>query len=159
MSKLLDLFAQQNAITEQENAIAEQKKTIAEQIENLKADEKEAKVLKFVEELEALREKHGYNVADFIDVVHSLHNVKTVAKNTKSVSENAPKAPKAPTEKWKVKIDGVEFILKKAKQGIASQAMKDKGFKTYSLFLADLMKKNEVDTFEALIDKLKAVKI
>ncbi|CAM3396477.1 hypothetical protein PSGE105469_29300 [Pseudomonas gessardii] len=33
------------------------------------------------------------------------------------------------------------------------------GFKTYALFLADLMQKNEVDTFEALIDKLKAEKI
>ncbi|WP_282364132.1 hypothetical protein [Pseudomonas sp. PS01297] len=49
--------------------------------------------------------------------------------------------------------------MKKAKQGIASQAMKDKGFKTYALFLADLMEKNKVDAFEALIDKLKAVKI
>ncbi len=58
-----------------------------------------------------------------------------------------------------MQIDGVEFILKKAKQGIASQAMKDKGFKTYALFLADLMEKNKVDAFEALIDKLKAVKI
>lgn len=159
MSKLLDLLAQQHAITEQQHAIAEKQNAIAEKIKALKADEKEAKVLKFVEDLEALRNKHGYSVPDFIDVVHSIHNFKTPAKNVKSVNEDAPKAPKAPTEKWKVKIDGVEFILKRAKQGIASQAMKDKGFKTYALFLADLMKKNEVDTFEALIGKLKAEKI
>ncbi|QEQ90281.1 hypothetical protein [Pseudomonas juntendi] len=145
MSKLLDLLAQQKAIVEQ--------------IKKLEADENEAKVLKFVEELEALREKHGYNVADFIDVVHSLHNVKTPAKNAKSVSENTPKAPKVPTEKWKVKIDGVDFILKKSKQGIASKAMKAKGFNSYSAFLDDLMKKNKVETFEALIEKLKAEKI
>ncbi|EMM6202446.1 hypothetical protein RZ589_003681 [Pseudomonas aeruginosa] len=145
MSKLLDLLAQQKAIVEQ--------------IKKLEADENEAKVLKFVEELEALREKHGYNVADFIDVVHSLHNVKTPAKNAKSVSENTPKAPKVPTEKWKVKIDGVDFVLKKSKQGIASKAMKAKGFNSYSAFLDDLMKKNKVETFEALIEKLKAEKI
>ena len=142
MSKLLDLLAQQ--------------KVLAEQIKALEADEKEAKVIKFVEELEALREKHAYSVPEFIDVVHSLHNVKTVAKNAKSVSE---KATKEPTEKWKVKIDGVDFILKKSKQGIASKAMKAKGFNSYSAFLDDLMKQNKVETFEALIEKLKAEKI
>ena len=152
MSKLLDLLAQQHAIAEQQNAIAEQIKT-------LQSNEEEAKVMKFVEELEALRNKYGYKVPDFVDVVHSLHQIKTPAKTPKSVSEDVPKAPKEPSDKWKVQIDGVEFILKKAKQGIASQAMKDKGFKTYALFLADLMQKNEVDTFEALIDKLKAEKI
>lgn len=145
MSKLLDLLAQQ--------------KQLEEQIKSLQSNEQEAKVMKFVEELEALRNKYAYTVPDFIDVVHSYHRIKSPAKTSKSVSDNAPKAPKEPSDKWKVQIDGVEFILKKAKQGIASQAMKDKGFKTYSLFLADLMKKNEVDTFEALIDKLKAVKI
>lgn len=145
MSKLLDLLAQQ--------------KTLEAQIESLKADANEAKVLKLVEELDALRVKHSYSEADFIDVVHSYYKVETPAKTRKAVSENAPKPPKQPSDKWKVKIDGVEYILKKAKQGIASQAMKDKGFKTYSLFLADLMKKNKVETFEALIEKLKAVKI
>jgi len=145
MSKLLDLLAQQKALVEQ--------------IKALEADEKEAKVIKFVEELEALRERHGYSVPDFIDVVHSLHNVKTVAKKTQSVSLNTPKAPKEPTQKWKVKIDGVDFILKKSKQGIASKAMKAKGFNSYSAFLDDLMKQNKVETFEALIDKLKAEKI
>ncbi|MGE8477800.1 hypothetical protein [Pseudomonas sp. FP2294] len=145
MSKLLDLLAQQ--------------KSLEAQIESLKADANEAKVLDLVEELDALREKHGYNEADFVGVVLSYYKVETPAKTGKSVSENAPKAPKEPTTKYKVEIDGVEFILKKSKQGIASQAMKDKGFKTYSLFLADLMKKNEVDTFEDLIDKLKAEKI
>lgn len=148
MSKLLDLLAQQKAL--------------AEQIKTLEADENEAKVIKFVEELEALREKHGYSVPDFINVVHSLHNVKTPAKNAKSVSEDAPKptkAPKEPSDKWKVQIDGVDFVLKKSKQGIASKAMKAKGFNSYSAFLDDLMKKNKADTFEALIDKLKAKKI
>ncbi|MGY3325983.1 hypothetical protein SAMN05216577_112100 [Pseudomonas citronellolis] len=145
MSKLLDLLAQQ--------------KSLEAQIESLKADANEAKVLDLVEELDALREKHGYNEADFVSVVLSYYHLETPAKTRKSVSENVPKTPKEPSDKWKVTIDGVEFILKKAKQGIASQAMKDKGFKTYALFLADLMKKNEVDTFEALIDKLKAEKI
>ncbi|HHJ1299338.1 TPA: hypothetical protein ABHN85_19745 [Pseudomonas sp. H2] len=145
MSKLLDLLAQQ--------------KSLEAQIESLKADANEAKVLDLVEELDALREKHGYNEADFVGVVFSYYKVETPAKTGKSVSVNAPKAPKEPSDKWKVKIDGVEFILKKSKQGRASQEMKDKGFKTYALFLADLMKKNEVDTFEALIDKLKAEKI
>lgn len=145
MSKLLDLLAQQ--------------KQLEEQIKNLKADANEAKVLELVEDLDALRVKHGYTEADFVGVVHSYYKVETPAKTRKSVSEDAPKAPKEPTTKYKVEIDGVEFILKKSKQGIASQAMKDKGFKTYSLFLADLMKKNEVDTFEDLIDKLKAEKI
>ena len=145
MSKLLDLLAQQ--------------KQLEEQIKNLRENEEEAKVIEFVEELETLRDKYGYSVAEFVDVVHSLHQIKTPAKTPKSVSDDAPKAPKEPSDKWKVQIDGVEFILKKAKQGIASQAMKDKGFKTYALFLADLMQKNEVDTFEALIDKLKAEKI
>ncbi|ESW39610.1 hypothetical protein [Pseudomonas taiwanensis] len=145
MSKLLDLLAQQ--------------KQLEEQIKTLQSNEQEAKVMKFVEELEALRNKYGYTVPDFIDVVHSLHNVKTPAKNAKSMSENTPKAPKVPTDKWKVKIDGVDFILKKSKQGIASKAMKAKGFNSYSAFLDDLMKKNKVETFEALIDKLKAEKI
>lgn len=145
MSKLLDLLAQQ--------------KTLEAQIESLKADANEAKVLKLVEDLDALRVKHGYNEADFVGVVHSYYKVENAVKTRKAVSENATKPPKEPTTKYKVVIDGVEFILKKSKQGIASQAMKDKGFKTYSLFLADLMKKNKVDTFEALIEKLKAVKI
>lgn len=145
MSKLLDLLAQQ--------------KSLEAQIERLKADANEAKVLKLVEDLDALRVKHGYTEADFVGVVHSYYKVETPTKARKAVSDNAPKPPKEPTTKYKVVIDGVEFILKKSKQGIASQAMKDKGFKTYSLFLADLMQKNKVDTFEALITKLKAVKI
>lgn len=145
MSKLLDLLAQQKAL--------------AEQIKTLEADENEAKVIKFVEELDALRDKYGYEVPEFVSVVHSYYNVETPAKTRKSVSEDAPKPPKEPTEKWKVKIDGVDFILKKSKQGIASKAMKAKGFNSYSAFLDDLMKKNGVSTFEALIDKLKAEKI
>lgn len=145
MSKLLDLLAQQ--------------KTLEAQIESLKADANEAKVLKLVEEMDALRAKHGYTEADFVAVVHSYYKVETPAKTRKSVSEDAPKPPKEPSTKYKVVIDGVEFILKKSKQGIASKAMKDKGFKTYSLFLADLMKENEVEDFDALIKKLDGVEI
>lgn len=143
-SKLLDLLAQQNAIAEQQNAIAEQIKT-------LQADEKEAKVLKFVEELEALREKHGYNVADFIDVVHSLHNVKTAAKTPRSVSVKTTKA-KAP--KFKVKIDGVETILQSKKAGAVGKTIEALGFTTYADYLNDLIKKNKVADFDALIKKL-----
>ncbi|MCS3417147.1 hypothetical protein M2399_002583 [Pseudomonas sp. BIGb0450] len=149
MSKLLDLLAQQNAIAEQQNAIAEQIKT-------LQADEKEAKVLKFVEELEALREKHGYNVADFIDVVHSLHNVKTAAKNVKSVSVKTTKA-KAP--KFKVVIDGVETILQSKKAGAVGAKIEKLGFSTYADYLADLMKKNDVNSFDVLIEKLGGVPV
>lgn len=76
MSKLLDLLAQQ--------------KQLEEQIKNLKADETEMKVLKFVEELDALRAKHGYNVPDFLDVVHSIYKAESPAKNTQSVSNKAP---------------------------------------------------------------------
>lgn len=145
MSKLLDLLSQQ--------------KSLEAQIESLKADANEAKVLKLVEELEALRIKHSYSEADFVGVVHSYYKLETSNKTRKAVSDNAPKPPKEPTTKYKVVIDGVEFILKKSKQGVASKAMKEKGFNTYSAFLADMMKKNKVETFEALIEKLKAVKI
>ena len=145
MSKLLDLLAQQ--------------KRLEAEIENLKSNADEAKVIDFVDQLEALRTDFAYSVPDFIAVVHSYYEIKSPAKTGKSVSENAPKAPKEPSTKYKVVIDGVEFILKKSKQGIASKAMKDKGFKTYSLFLADLMKKNEVENFDALINKLDGVEI
>lgn len=153
MSKLLDLLAQQNAMTEQQKAIAEQ-------IKILEADEKEAKVMKFVEELEALRKKHGYNVADFVGVVHSLHNVKTVAKNTQSVSEKAPKEAKP---QYKVVIDGVELVLKESTQGKMKpdleKAVKAAGFTKYKDYLADLIKKNEVADFDALIKKLNGVPV
>lgn len=146
MSKLLDLLAQQKALSEQ--------------IKVLEADEKEAKVLKFVEELEALREKHGYNVADFVGVVHSLHNVKTVAKNTQSVSDKAPKEAKP---QFKVVIDGVELVLKESTQGKMKpdleKAVKAAGFTKYKDYLADLMKKNKVESFDALIKKLSGVTI
>ena len=153
MSKLLDLLAQQNAMTEQQKAIAEQ-------IKILEADEKEAKVMKFVEELEALREKHGYNVADFIGVVHSLHNVKTIAKNTQSVSEKAPKETKP---QFKVVVDGVDVVLKESTQGKMKpdleKAVKAAGFTKYKDYLVDLIKKNEVEDFDALIKKLGGVPV
>lgn len=146
MSKLLDLLAQQKAL--------------AEQIKILEADEKEAKVLKFVEELEALREKHGYNVADFVGVVHSLHNVKTIAKNTQSVSDKAPKEAKP---QYKVVIDGVELVLKESTQGKMKpdleKAVKAAGFTKYKEYLADLIKKNKVEDFDTLIKKLGGVSV
>ena len=145
MTKLLDLIAQQ--------------KLLEEQIEALKLDAEEAEVLIFAEELETLRRKYSYTESYIVEVVHSLYQVKSPAENAQSVSETAPKAPKEPTEKWKVKIDGVDFILKKSRRGIASKAMKAKGFNSYSAFLDDLMKKNKVDTFEAVISKLKAKRI
>ncbi|HGE2360448.1 TPA: hypothetical protein ACGJRP_003484 [Pseudomonas aeruginosa] len=140
MSKLLDLLAQQKAIVEQ--------------IKKLEADEKEAKVLKFVEELEALREKHGYSVSDFIDVVHSLHNVKTSAKTPKSVSVKTPRAKAA---KYKVMINGVETILQSKKAGAVGKKIEALGFTTYADYLNDLMKKNKVADFDALIKKLGGV--
>ena len=146
MSKLLDLLAQQKAL--------------ADQIKILEADEKEAKVLKFVEELEALREKHGYNVADFVGVVHSLHNVKTIAKNTQSVSDKAPKEAKP---QYKVVIDGVELVLKESTQGKMKpdleKAVKAAGFTKYKEYLADLIKKNKVEDFDTLIKKLGGVSV
>lgn len=153
MSKLLDLLAQQNAIADQQNAIAEQIKT-------LQADAKEAKVLKFVEELEALREKHGYNVADFIGVVHSLHNVKTPAKTAQSVSVKTPKVAKP---QYRVMVDGVEVVLREASQGNMKpnleKVVKTAGFTKYKDYVADLIKKNKVKTFDDLIKKLKGVPV
>lgn len=57
ISKLLDLLAQQ--------------KQFEEQIKSLQSNEQEAKVMKFVEELEALRNKYAYTVPAFVSVVHS----------------------------------------------------------------------------------------
>ena len=146
MSKLLDLLAQQ--------------KQLEEQIKNLKADETEMKVLKFVEELDALRDKHGYNVSDFLDVVHSYHKVESPAKNTQSVSEKAPKETKP---QFKVVIDGVDVVLKESTQGKMKpdleKAVKAAGFTKYKDYLADLIKKNEVEDFDALIKKLGGVPI
>ena len=149
MSKLLDLLAQQHAI-------AEQQKAIAEQIKILEADEKEAKVMKFVEELEALRNKYGYKVPDFVDVVHSLHGVKTTAKTPKSVSVKTTKT-KAP--KFKVMINGVETILQSKKAGAVGKTIEALGFTTYADYLADLMKKNKAADFDALIKKLGGVPV
>ena len=153
MSKLLDLLAQQHAIAEQQNAIAEQIKT-------LQSNEEEAKVMNFVEELEALRNKYGYKVPDFVDVVHSLHNVKTIAKNTQSVSEKAPKETKP---QFKVVIDGVDVVLKESTQGKMKpdleKAVKAAGFTKYKDYLADLIKKNEVEDFDTLIKKLGGVEV
>jgi len=142
MSKLLDLLAQQKAL--------------AEQIKVLESDEKEAKVLKFVEDLEALRNKHGYSVPDFLDVVHSLHRVKTPAKTAQSVSVKTTRA-KAP--KFKVMINGVETILQSKKAGAVGKTIEALGFTTYADYLADLMKKNKVADFDALIKKLGGVPV
>lgn len=140
MSKLLDLLAQQ--------------KQLEEQIRNLQSNEQEAKVMKFVEELEALRNKYGYKVSEFIDVVHSLHSIKTPAKTTKSVNVKTTKA-KAP--KFKVMIDGVETVLQSKKAGAVGAKIEKLGFSTYADYLADLIEKNKVKTFDDLIKKLKGV--
>lgn len=142
MSKLLDLLAQQKAL--------------AEQIKVLESDEKEAKVLKFVEDLEALRNKHGYSVPDFLDVVHSLHRVKTPAKTPTSVSVKTTRA-KAP--KFKVMINGVETILQSKKAGAVGKTIEALGFTTYADYLNDLIKKNKVADFDALIKKLGGVAV
>lgn len=142
MSKLLDLLAQQ--------------KQLEEQIKSLQSNEQEAKVMKFVEELEALRNKYGYKVPDFLDVVHSLHRVKTPAKTAQSVSVKTTKA-KAP--KFKVKIDGVETILQSKKAGAVGKTIEALGFTTYADYLNDLIKKNKVADFDALIKKLNGVPV
>lgn len=146
MSKLLDLLAQQ--------------KQLEEQIKSLQSNEQEAKVMKFVEELEALRNKYTYTVPDFIDVVHSLHQIKTPAKTARSVSEKAPKEIKP---QFKVTINGVDVVLKESTRGIMKEdlesVVKKAGFKKYADYLADLMKKNDVDSFDALIKKLGGVPV
>lgn len=142
MSKLLDLLAQQ--------------KQLEEQIKSLQSNEQEAKVMKFVEELEALRNKYGYKVPDFLDVVHSLHRVKTPAKTAQSVSVKGTKK-KAP--KFKVMIDGVETILQSKRSGSAGGEITKLGFKTYAEYVADLIKKNKVADFDALIKKLNGVPV
>ena len=142
MSKLLDLLAQQ--------------KQLEEQIKNLRENEEEAKVIEFVEELETLRDKYGYSVAEFVDVVHSLHQIKTPAKTPKSVSVKTTKT-KAP--KFKVMINGVETILQSKKAGAVGKTIEALGFTTYADYLADLIKKNKVADFDALIKKLNGVPV
>ncbi len=146
MSKLLDLLAQQ--------------KLLEQQIESLKSNEQEAKVIKFVEELEVLRTKHGYSVPDFIDVVHSLHNIKTTAKTPTSVSVKTPKVAKP---QYRVVVDGVEVVLREASQGTMKpdleKVVKAAGFIKYKDYVAELIKKNKVKTFEDLIKKLKGVPV
>lgn len=146
MSKLLDLLAQQKAL--------------AEQIKRLEADENEAKVIKFVEELDALRDKYGYEVPEFVGVVHSYYQVETPAKNAKSVSEKAPKEAKT---QYKVVIDGVELVLKESTQGKMKpdleKAVKAAGFTKYKDYLVDLIKKNKVEDFDALIKNLGGVPV
>lgn len=142
MSKLLDLLAQQ--------------KQLEEQIKSLQSNEQEAKVMKFVEELEALRSKYGYTVPAFVGVVHSLHGAHIPAKTPKNVSEKTTKA-KAP--KFKVVIDGVETILQSKKAGAVGKTIEALGFTTYADYLNDLIKKNEVADFDALIKKLKGVPV
>ncbi|MCO7054503.1 hypothetical protein [Pseudomonas juntendi] len=144
MSKLLDLLAQQKALVEQ--------------IKKLEADENEAKVIKFVEELDALREKYGYEVPQFVGVVHSYYNVESPAKNAKSVSEKTPKEAKP---QYKVVIDGVEVVLKEASQGKMKpeleKAVKAAGFTKYGDYLKSLKEKYKVADFDALIKKLGGV--
>lgn len=146
MSKLLDLLAQQ--------------KQLEEQIKSLQSNEQEAKVMKFVEELEALRNKYGYKVPEFIDVVHSLHGIKTAAKTPKSVSEKPPKEAKP---QFKVVIDGVEVVLKESNRGIMKEdlekVVKAAGFTKYKDYIADLIKKNNVKTFDDLIKNLGGVEV
>lgn len=146
MSKLLDLLAQQ--------------KQLEEQIKSLQSNEQEAKVMKFVEELEALRNKYGYTVPSFVDVVHSLHGVKTTAKTPKSVSEKTPKEIKP---QFKVKINGVDVVLKESNRGIMKEdlekVVKAAGFTKYKDYIADLIEKNKVKTFDDLIKKLKGVPV
>lgn len=142
MSKLLDLLAQQ--------------KQLEEQIKSLQSNEQEAKVMKFVEELEALRNKYGYTVPDFVGVVHSLHGDHKPAKTSKSVSV---KTTKAKAQKYKVMIDGVETTLQSKKAGAVGKTIEALGFTTYADYLADLIKKNEVADFDALIKKLNGVAV
>ncbi|WP_100634920.1 hypothetical protein [Pseudomonas qingdaonensis] len=146
MSKLLDLLAQQ--------------KQLEEQIKSLQSNEQEAKVMKFVEELEALRNKYAYTVPDFLDVVHSLHRVKTPAKTPTSVSVKTPKVAKP---QYKVVVDGVEVVLREASQGTMKpdleKVVKAAGFTKYKDYVADLIKKNKVKTFDDLIKKLKGVPV
>lgn len=146
MSKLLDLLAQQ--------------KQLEEQIKSLQSNEEEAKVMKFVEELEALRNKYAYTVPAFVSVVHSLHGSHIPAKTPKSVSVKTPKEVKP---QFKVKINGVDVVLKESNRGIMKEdlekVVKAAGFTKYKDYIADLVKKNNVKTFDDLIKKLKGVPV
>ncbi|HHM8948441.1 TPA: hypothetical protein ACRNDK_002653 [Pseudomonas aeruginosa] len=141
MSKLLDLLAQQEAL--------------ATQIEKLKKDENEAKVIKVVDELESLRKKFDYEKTDFVNVVLSFYQVNFSSKKNRS----STKAEKR--KQYKVNIDGVDLVLKESTRGIMkedlAEAVKKAGFSKYSEFLEDLLKKNNADDFDELIDKLKGV--
>jgi hypothetical protein len=149
MSKLIDLIAQQ--------------RLLEKQIEDLKEDREEAEALEFAQEIEALRNKYQYIESYVVEVVHSLYQVKIPAETGKSVSDNAPKAPKEPAEKWKVRIDGVDVVLKESNRGIMKEdlekVVKAAGFTKYKDYIADLIKKNNVKTFDDLIKKLKGVPV
>lgn len=122
----------------------------------IQSNEQEAKVMKFVEELEALRNKYAYTVPAFVGVVHSLHGDHKPAKNVKSVSV---KTTKAKAQKFKVMIDGVETTLQSKKAGAVGKTIEALGFTTYADYLNDLIKKNKVADFDALIKKLNGVPV
>ncbi|MGA6107814.1 hypothetical protein [Pseudomonas solani] len=142
MSKLLDLIAKQKAL-------------VAE-IEKLQQDEKEMKVFELVKDLEALRDKYAYSEADFVSVVLSYYKHETQAKTRKNSSSAKTATEKKP--QYRVKLDGKEVVLKESTQGKMKpeleEAVKKAGFTKYAEFLDSLIKKNKVETFDQLIEKL-----
>jgi hypothetical protein len=86
----------------------------------------------------------------------SLHGSHIPAKTPKSVSV---KTTKAKAQKYKVMIDGVETTLQSKKAGAVGKTIEALGFTTHADYLNDLIKKNDVADFDALIKKLKGIPV
>lgn len=144
-------------------ALISQQQEIEAQIAKLKKDEKEAKVLEAVKEIEAIREKFNYNESDFVDVLLTYYNVNAApaAKPAKATGTAKPATKKA--AKYAVKIKGQEVILKESTRGLMNEELKKvvnaAGFAKYSDYLDRLMLDNKADNFKQLIEKLKGVEV
>ncbi len=144
MSQLLALMAQQQQIEAQ--------------IAKLKTDEKEAKVLEAVKEIKAIQQKYGYNEKDFVDLLLTYYNVNAAKPAKRAYTKSTAAKPKADTYPVKIGADTVELRKPTAKSGRLPKnlktAMTTAGFEKYDLYLADLMKKNDVPTFGELVRKI-----
>jgi len=144
MSKLLALISQQQEIEAQ--------------IEKLKKDEKEAKVFEAVKEIKAVQQKYGYEDKDFVEVLLTFYNVNAAKPAKRAYTKSTAAKPKADTYPVKIGAETVALRKPTAKSGRLPKnlktAMTAAGFEKYDLYLADLMKKNDVPTFGELVRKI-----
>ncbi len=147
MSKLLALLTQQKALEAQ--------------IKELEANEQEAKVLEAVKEIEAVREKFNYNESDFVDVLLTYYNVNATpaAKPAKrAYTKKAAGTATTKAETFNVQVGKDTVPIRRSTNGRLSgelkRAVEAGGFERYDQFLADLMAKNKVESFDDLIKKI-----